>query len=47
MVILNDVSQVVSAAVVSFADAHGVVGEVNIAVVACFEVSMRRSKSLN
>ena len=35
MVVLDDITQMVSAAVVGFADAHGVVGEVDIAVVAC------------
>lgn len=35
LVVLDDVTQMVSTAVVSFADAHGVVREVHIAVVAC------------
>lgn len=40
MVVVDDVSQVVSAAVVGFAHAHGVVSEVHIAVVALGEVSL-------
>jgi hypothetical protein len=35
LVVLHDVSEVVPAAVMSFADAHGIVGEVDITVVAC------------
>lgn len=34
LVVVDDISQVVSAAVVRLADAHGVVGEVDIAIVA-------------
>ena len=34
MIVVYDVAQMVASAVVGFADAHGVVGEVDIAVVA-------------
>lgn len=34
LVVLDNVAQVVAACVVRFADAHGIVGEVDIAVVA-------------
>ena len=34
LVVVDDVAEVVAAAVVGFADAHGVVGEVDLAVVA-------------
>jgi hypothetical protein len=36
LVVVYDISQVIPSAVVSFADAHRVVCEVHIAVVACF-----------
>jgi hypothetical protein len=36
LVIVYDISQVIPSAVVSFADAHRVVCEVHIAVVACY-----------
>jgi hypothetical protein len=35
LIVVDDIAEVVAAAVVSFAHAHGVVGEVDIAVVAC------------
>lgn len=34
LVVVNDISQMISAAVMGFPHAHGVVGEVDIAVVA-------------
>lgn len=37
LVVVNDVSEVILARVVGFADAHGVVGKVDIAVVALGE----------
>lgn len=42
LVIVYDVAQVVSAAVVGLAHRHGVVREVDIAVVACLWLKVRR-----
>lgn len=42
LVIVDYISEVVSAAVVGFAHAHGVVGEIDIAVVALRELAWRK-----
>lgn len=45
LVVVDDIAQVVATRVMRLAHAHGVVGEVDIAVVALFEVSRRIQSS--